>query len=616
MHVSATQGSRSSSTGRSARGGLWRAIRLLTHYRWLALLAYISLIIASLSTLLIPLLARLVIDRGLNPENPADSDEALVIRLALLMVGLAVIGGLFTFLQNYLGERAGQWVAYDLRNSLYEKIQTLSFSYHDRAQTGQLMTRATSDVEQLRLFIGQGILQALNAVLLLIGIAVILVALNWQLTLAVFPALFLMSLLFAVFGKKIRPLFRAVQEYLAALNTILQENLNGIRVVKAFSREDYEQQRFTTANFALRDANLNTTRALATVFPAAFLIAGVSLVVVVWAGGYLVVKSTLELGELTAFSTYLALMLIPVAQLGFIIASAGQAAASATRIFDILDAENDIQDSPNAQPLDDIQGHIEFENVSFRYFKSGAAILSDVSFSIEPGQRLALLGATGSGKSTIINLIPRFYDPTQGCIKIDGVESRSVTLESLRRQIGIVLQETRLFSGTIRDNIAYGRSDATQADIEAAAKAAVAHDFILEFPNGYATLVGERGVNLSGGQKQRIAIARALLLNPRILILDDSTSSVDVQTESHIQAALDQLMQNRTSLVIAQRISTVLNADKILVLEEGHVAAMGTHTELLESSPAYAEIYHSQLVEDRPDAEPVFSAELTEEARP
>lgn len=598
---------------RDGSGGSWRDLRRgigqLAAQKWVAIGAYISLFIATISTAAIPLLVQRIIDDGLSPQDPSSSDENLVIQLGIMMVVIAGAGGIFTFLQGYLAERASQWIAFDMRNNLFQKIQTLSFSYHDRAQTGQLMTRATSDVEQLRLFIGQGLIFGVNAILLLVGIAVILLALNWQLTMVVIPALLIMAFMFALFGTRARPLFQKVQERLGVFNTILQENLAGIRVVKAYSRELYERDRFQTANFALRDASLDTSRAISIIFPSAFVIATLSLIVVVWVGGGFVVNDDLALGELTAFTAYLSLLLIPVAQLGFIIASASQASASATRVFDIIDTENDIQDKPDAKDLPTIQGHIEFKDVSFRYFSSSAYVLANVSFVAEPGQTIALLGATGSGKSTIINLMPRFYDATDGMITIDGIDIRDVKLDSLRRQIGIVLQETRLFTGTIRDNIAFGRSDATEEEIIGAAKAAAAHDFILEFPDGYDTRVGERGMTLSGGQKQRVAIARALILDPRVLILDDSTSSVDLQTEYHIQQALDKLMAGRTSIVIAQRISTVLNADKILVLDQGHIVASGNHEELLEHNHIYAEIYHSQLVDDTPTPEPTPTVE-------
>jgi ATP-binding cassette subfamily B protein len=581
-----------------SRGYLLRGLGYLRQHKSITIAAYFSLLISTAGTLVVPLLIQYIIDNGLNPTNPAQSDEQLVIQFSVLMVVLAAFAGIFTFFQGYLAEKVSQNVAYDMRNELYEKIQRLSFSYHDRSQTGQLMTRATSDVERLRMFLGQGFLLLINSFLLITGIVTVMFILNWQLTLVILPLLVIMTALFAVFGRRAQPLFRQMQEKMAAFNTILQENLSGIRVVKAFVREKYEHDRFQESNINLMNASLRTTRVMATLFPTAMLVSGISLVAVVWVGGFLAVEGNLQLGELTAFSSYLALLMVPVAQLGFIVAAASQASASAGRIFEITDTRNEIEDKSGARSLDTIEGRVQFDNVSFRYFKSSAYVLSTVNFTAEPGQTIALLGATGSGKSTIINLIPRFYDPSEGCILIDGQDIRDVKLESLRRQIGIVLQETNLFTGTIRDNIAYGRTDATEQEIENAARAAAAHDFIMEFPNGYDTAVGERGFTLSGGQKQRIAIARALILDPQILILDDSTSSVDYKTESEIQQALDKLMEGRTSFVIAQRISTVRNADKILVLDEGHLVAEGTHDALMESSPIYAEIFYSQLMED------------------
>lgn len=582
----------------NTRRSLLRGIGYLNQRRQISLAAYASLLLASATTLAVPLITRYVIDDGLNPQNPAEGDESLIIMLAVLMVILSIVGGVFTFLQGYLGEKVSQGIAFDLRNNLYEKIQRLSFSYHDKAQTGQLMTRATSDVEIFRNFIGQGFFLLINSILLIVGITIILLFLDWRLTLIIFPLLLLMTGIFAVFGRRLRPVFQAIQERLSVFNTILQENLTGIRVVKAFNREQYERDRFRAANYALMNTSLRSSRMMATLFPTALLVAGISLIAIVWIGGYLAVESDLQLGELTAFTSYLALLFIPIAQLGFIVASASQASASAARIFEILDARSDIQDGPGATELGEIEGRVTFEHVTFRYFESSANVLTNISFGATPGQTVALLGATGSGKSTIINLIPRFYDPTEGIIRIDGTDIRNVTLESLRRQIGIVLQETTLFTGTIRDNISYGRPNATDEEIIAAARAAAAHDFIIDFPNGYDTDVGERGVTLSGGQKQRIAIARALVLDPRILILDDSTSSVDLTTEAIIQQALDRLMEGRTSFVIAQRISTVLSADQILVLDKGKIVASGTHAELLASNAIYADIYQSQLVED------------------
>jgi ATP-binding cassette subfamily B protein len=379
---------------------------------------------------------------------------------------------------------------------------------------------------------------------------------------------------------------------------VLQENLAGIKVIKAYATEGREQQRFQQSATVLMQQQIDVQRIFAFLFPAIFLIANLGQAAVLYFGGRQIINGTLTIGEWQKFSLYLVFVFFPLGQLGFIITQMSQAAASANRVYEILDAPNEVSDKPGAIPLPPVQGAVEFVDVGFRYFGSSEPVLKGVSFAAKPGQTVAILGATGSGKSSVINMIPRFYDVTGGKVTVDGHDVRDVTLESLRTQIGIVLQETNLFTGTIRDNIAFGRPDASDEEVIAAAQAAAAHDFITGFPEGYSTPVGERGATLSGGQKQRIAIARALLLNPRILILDDSTSSVDVQTEVSIQAALDRLMKGRTSFVIAQRISTVLNADNIVVLDKGRVAAEGKHQELMETSEIYAEIYRSQLVED------------------
>jgi ATP-binding cassette subfamily B protein len=410
-----------------------------------------------------------------------------------------------------------------------------------------------------------------------------------------------------IFGTVSQPLFNRVQQRLSALNTILQENLAGIKVVKAFTREKSEEVKFKAAADNLMNQQIVIARLFTFLMPLVFLIANLGQATTLYFGGREIILGTLTLGEWQEFSMYLIFIFFPVAQLGFIITQFGQAAASATRIFEILDARSDVTDKAGAIDLPQVEGNINFENVTFRYVGGGSPVLDKVNFEAKPGQTIALLGATGSGKTSIINLLPRFYDPTEGRITIDGHDLRDVKLESLRAQIGIVLQETTLFSGTLRDNIAFGKPGATDDEIFAAARAAAAHDFILSFPEGYDTPVGERGTTLSGGQKQRVAIARALLLNPRILILDDSTSSVDLGTEAVIQSALDKLMKGRTSFVIAQRISTVMNADQIIVLDKGRVAAIGKHAELLEDNEIYADIYTSQLLDDKQYAEPVRS---------
>ena len=619
-----------------------RAARYLIRYPFEAILPYTFLVIATLAQLAVPHMVSNAIDAvtggvtakfllsqmpaipqavigqalprilaflKLPPEWTIDQltlhllttrDSALrsILLAGLSIVGLAAVRGLFAFGQAYYAQKNSETIAYDLRNDLYAKIQNLSFSYHDRNSTGQLMIRATDDVEKVRLFIGQGLLQLVGAVLLLAGTLIILFTTNSSLALVTLWILPVAVGLFVVFGIVSRPLFDRVQQKLSALNTTLQENMAGIRVVKAFTREKSEQAKFNVQADRLMNQQLVIARLFTTLFPLTFLIANLGQASVLFAGGNQIIHGTLSLGEWQEFSLYLIYLFLPVAQFGFIITQLGQASASAARIFDILDAENVVTDKPGAKVLPPATGNIRFEDVGFRYFSSGVAVLKDVSFDVRLGETVALLGATGSGKTTIINLVPRFYDPTEGRITIDGQDLRDVTLDSLRSQIGIVLQETTLFAGTIRENISFGKSDATLDEVVAAAKAAAAHDFILAFPEGYDTSVGERGATLSGGQKQRIAIARALLLNPRILILDDSTSSVDMATEAQIQSALNRLMQGRTSFVIAQRISTVVHADLILVLDKGEIVARGRHDELMEASEIYADIYSSQLVDD------------------
>jgi ATP-binding cassette, subfamily B, multidrug efflux pump len=577
-----------------------RAMRYVGRHQRLALLAYGSLFVATAAQLVVPQFVQNIIDAvARGGTGQAGAPQALVSAMFAIVV-FSIVRAVFAFGQQYNAERVSQNVAFDLRNELFAKIQRLSFSYHDRNQTGQLMVRATDDVEKVRLFIGQGLVIALQSVVLLVATLLVLWFTNPPLTLVILPILPIAFAVFFVFGAIAQPLFMTAQIRLSALNTVLQENVAGLKVIKAFAREPEELVRFRTAADGVFAQQLKVARIFSFLFPVIFLIANLGQAAVLYFGGVQIINGTLTLGQWQKFSLYLAYVFMPMGQLGFIINLMSQASASAQRIFEILDTRNDIQDKPGALELAQIDGAVEFDNVTFRYFRGGDAVLNGVSFVAEAGQNVALLGATGSGKTTIINLLPRFYDVTEGRVMVDGHDVRDVAVESLRANIGIVLQETTLFSGTIRENIAYGRPDATDAQIVAVARAAAAHEFISEFPLGYETPVGERGSTLSGGQKQRIAIARALLVSPRILILDDSTSSVDLATEYLIQQALDRLMQgqNKTSFVIAQRISTVLNADQILVLDKGRIVARGTHEELLESSEIYADIYSSQLVDD------------------
>jgi ATP-binding cassette subfamily B protein len=518
-----------------------------------------------------------------------------------------------SFAQGYLTEAASQSVAYDLRNAIHNKLQSLSFSYHDRAETGQLLTRAISDVDRIRFLTGRASLRLLDAAVLFLGTAIVLLQLNAPLAVLALGTMPFLAERALHFGLRFRPLSWAIQQQIGVLTARLEQNLRGARVVQAFAQEAAETRRFDVENERLLDQNLAASRLQATFAPLLDLIANVGAVFIIGYGGLQVIQGHLTLGELVAFSTYLGQLAAPIRRVGMLVAAVAQAMASGERIFEILDAQSEVQEAPDAYPLPPIdetpsrppfrevrragvsEGRVRFENVSFAYFGRHRT-LSEVSFEAAPGQVIALLGATGSGKSTIINLLLRFYDPTAGRITIDGHDLRRLTVASLRAQIGLVMQETTLFAASIRENIAFSRPEATLAEIEAAAQAAAAHDFIMATPQGYDTLVGERGVTLSGGQKQRVAIARALLKDPRILVLDEATSSVDTETERLIQEALRQLMRGRTSFVIAQRLSTVRLADQILVLERGRIAARGTHAELLRVSGLYAEIYHRQLL--------------------
>jgi ATP-binding cassette, subfamily B, multidrug efflux pump len=540
-----------------------------------------------------PLLIGRAIDEGIGPRRL----EVIFVVVGWL-VGLALARALFTFLQGYLAERASQGVAYDLRDALFERIERLSFSYYDRVQTGQLVTRLTSDVEQIRTFAGSGVVQLANAVVMLTGTTVVLLYLDWQLALVALAIVPIIAVLLVRFVGRIRPLFREVQQTLGRLNTVLQEDLLGVRVIRAFSREDYETARYTSVNDELLEKNLTTVRVFSNNFPFVFLFANLGTLAIIWFGGWQVIDGRLSVGDLVAFNTLLGFMLFPILTIGFLSASISRAGASSQRVFDVLDAPLDVKDAPDASILLPLSCRVDFDNVSFRYPGSVRDILAGVSFTARPGQTVAVLGTTGSGKSTLVNLIPRFYDVTGGAVKLDGNDVRDVTLSSLRSQIGIVLQETRLFSGTVRDNVAFGKPDATDEEVVAAAEAAQAGEFIRGLSDGYETVIGERGIGLSGGQRQRIAIARALLIDPRLLILDDSTSAVDAETEAAIQETLDRLMRekHRTVFVIAQRVSTVRDADLILVLDEGSIAASGTHEGLLRESELYNEILGSQLL--------------------
>lgn len=568
---------------------LLRCFGYLRPYRGIVVRAYVVGLVNTGLALIIPQFIRWIVDEGIGK-----GDTALLGRSVLGLLGLTLVKGVFSFVQGRSTEIASQGVAYDLRKAIHTKLSNLSFSYHDYAQTGQLLSRAIQDVERVRFLTGRAALRLIEAITLLLGTLAVLLWMNPRLALLAMATMPVLAAVSYRFGSRFRPLSLEIQQQLAVVTTRVEQSLRGARVVKAFAQEKAEVAHFDRENDQWFRLSAEAARLQALNTPLIDLIASIGTVFIIAYGGFLVIRGGLTLGELVAFSTYLGQLVQPMRRLGQIIPAMAIAMAAGERIFEILDTESEVQDARDAVPLPPVQGHVRFEHVSFTYF-GRKRVLDDLTFEALPGQVIALLGGTGSGKSTVINLIPRFYDPTRGRITIDGHDTRSVTLNSLRDQIGIVLQETTLFATTIRENIAFGRPDASEEEIAAAAEAAQAHGFIMEAPLGYDTEVGERGVTLSGGQKQRVAIARALLKDPRILILDDALSSVDTETERLIQIALERLMRGRTSFVIAQRLSTVRLADRILVLEKGRIAASGTHEELLRTSGLYAEIYYRQL---------------------
>jgi subfamily B ATP-binding cassette protein MsbA len=532
--------------------------------------------------------AKLIIDQAV-PQHSVQQLTLYLVGLAISSLGTNSLVAIETYLETYVGQK----VIYDLRQALYVHLQSQSMSFYDRNQTGQLMSRVTNDVAQVQFFVTQGVARLANLIITVVLYVTILFLLDIKLT--------IITLMVAIplyfFQKKqatIMPMFRRVQRRMADLNIVIQENVAGIKLIQAYGREPYEADRFNTVNADIRATRMATSVNMAIVNPGQEFVTLVNSVIILTFGAYQVIHGHLTIGALLAFQSYTLLMWQPVRWLAQINQMAQQALAAGERIFEILDTPLDVAEKPNAVILPPLRGAIAFENVSFAYGKD-RPLLRDISFEVQPGQTFALVGPSGSGKTTLTNLIPRFYDVTAGRVLVDGYDVRDVGLESLRSQIGIVLQESFLFDMTIRENICYGRFDATEEELVAASKAACAHDFIMEFPNGYDTIIGERGARLSGGQRQRLSIARAILVNPRILILDEATSSVDTRTDFLIQQALDNLMTNRTTLVIAHRLSTVQRADVILLLDRGRIVARGTHHELLATNPTYQQLYEIQF---------------------
>lgn len=586
---------------------LIRAAAFLKPYAWQVAATLIMLLTITGLNLVVPRIIQTVVDEGL-----LGGDISYLIRSALLLLGLGLASAFLGLGNRYVSEWIAAHVGYDLRNRMYDHIQYLPFAYHDHAQSGQLISRCIEDVRAIEKFAGSSIAELVRFVLLTVGILAIMVSANARLAVIALLPMIPLILMTGNFGTKIGRLFFAVDAAVGEVSNRLQENVTGVQVVRAFAREQYEIERFEAANMDVFRKWVRVIDEWAKIMPTTNWLTALGTILILYFGGQMVMDGTLTIGMVVAFNAYILMMAEPAQALTGLVNAGGEAAAGAQRVFEVLDTEPAIKSGDEVVVLPVLKGEVEFQNVSLKYQDEKVASLADVNLHVKQNQIVALIGQTGSGKTSLVNLIPRFYDVTGGAVLVDGRDVRGVDLTSLRRQIGLVLQTSLLFSDTIRANIAYGRPDAAAYEIIAAAKAAQAHEFISGFTNGYDTIVGERGVTLSGGQRQRVAIARALLMDPRILILDDSLSSVDTQTERLIQAALDTLMEGRTTFVIAHRLSTVRRADLILVMDKGRIVERGTHEELLSKGGLYREIHDLQLMQREESSEeiqpePIFS---------
>lgn len=605
--------------------GLRKVFPYMRPYKWMVVLGFFTTVLPVLMELVTPAMLRVVIDEGIRGQ-----DMGRIWYGAGMMLLAAVIGAVTTIGQGIARAQLSQGIAFDLRNKLFRHIQAFSFANLDQAQTGQLMTRISSDVDVVRMFLSAGLALLIRAALMIVGSVVMMLLIDVTLTLWMFGTLALAAVIIRIFLRLASPLFSQVQQRLGALNTTVQESLAGIRVVKAYVREKHTIDRFAGNNVSYMEKNIQVGRYLALVMPALLVLTNLGATLIIWRGGLDVMGGRLSLGELVALSNYLMIGMSPLLLLSNILSMVSRAEASGVRLAETLETRPAIQPPAVARRPDVVRGGVEFENVAFHYTGSrksaagqmglngmgqshspmngtsggsngqravGEEVLDGVSFRVKPGQKVALMGVTGAGKSTLMNLIPRFYDVTEGRISVDGIDIRDWSPPELRKRIGVVLQENILFSGTVRENIAYGRPSASMEEVIAAAQAAQAHNFIVDMPDGYDSIVESRGGNFSGGQKQRIAIARALLSRPAILLMDDSTSAVDLETEVRIQDALGELLADTTTFLVAQRISSVLDADQILILDDGRIAGQGTHAELLATNDIYQEIYRSQFGE-------------------
>jgi len=562
-------------------------------YWWFSLLSIVTLLIMVFLDLALPRLIQRIIDQGIKANN-----LSVVVNTALLMLGISLVSVIVTVANSNFSIRVGESVARDLRETIFLKIQSFSNSNLDHFSTGNLMVRLTSDTSAVQRWVQISLRIGSRAPLMIIGSIILMFNTSPKLALAIVPILVVTLLIIILFSTRMEPLFKKVQQKLDRLNTVLQENIAGARLIKAFVRSGFEGERFGNANEDLTHENTRVMQLMSSMNPALTVFVNLGIVLVVWMGGLQSIHGSLTIGQLVAFTNYLLTTMGPLLLMTNLSNTWANGLASERRIIEVLDTVSDVQDSPEAVALPaDAKASVQFKDVSFHYEgNNDRDVLREISLLAKPGQTVAILGATGAGKSSLINLIPRFYNATAGQILIDNMDVQGLKHESLLSQVAMVPQESILFSGSVRENICYGKPDASDEEVFAAARAAQAHEFILQLPQGYNTHVEERGVNLSGGQKQRIAIARALIMQPRILILDDSSSAVDIETETKIQKALEKIMRGGcTTFVVAQRISTVLNADKIVVLDKGKIAAEGTHAELIKSSPIYQEIYESQL---------------------
>jgi ATP-binding cassette subfamily B protein len=569
-----------------------KILPFLKKYRWQMIIAIAAMMVMAITDLLVPRQVQTIIDQGIT-----NFDNQVVIRSSLLMIGLTVVSLILAFVNTTFAVRVSESFAADLRNKAFSQIQKFSFANLDKLQSGELLVRMTSDINIVKMSVQMTMRILFRAPLMLVGSLFMLITTSPSLAMLLLVMLPAVLVLVLVFSNKARPLFTAVQKRLEKVNTVLHENIAGVRLVRSFVRADYEKTRFAGVNEDLTQTQIKVNKLLSFLMPTLMLIINLGIAALLWFGGNMTIAGTITVGQIVAFSNYLFMTMFPIMLLGMILPQYYASIASMDRILEVVEAEPTIV-FPEISEDKITEGRVVFENVRLDYDGDGeeyAPVLRNVSFRAEPGQTVAILGATGSGKTSLVNLIARLYDPTEGRVMIDGVDVRQFSQAELRRNVAMALQNAILFSGTIADSIRFGRPEASDEEVIASAKAAQAHEFIMEKENGYQSHVEQRGANFSGGQKQRLAIARALCVNPRILILDDSTSAVDVETEAEIQKALEKLMLDRTSFVVAQRISTVLSADKIIVLENGRIAAEGTHQTLIETSPIYQAIYHSQL---------------------